>query len=259
MRLALLLLVLSASTVFATGIPVYDAGVDFNTIKNGLQSALDAIKQYAQTANQIKQDAETLAQTVTMVEQGAKQLANMPKGGNILDILTYYSEQGNALLGQVQFMAFTLDQSTRQFDAMYKDIAQITTPEGRSTLLQQMRQARFEMSRTGVQVQSIRDTFGAIYARLVALLGASSLAEGTKALLQVQAQQQALQQQQQQLGLTMQAVESRLQAMKQAEEIVLQGWINDATRQAYAQWYARTPVTLPAGYDGYMLTPARGR
>ena len=113
-----------------------------------------------------------------------------------------------------------LDRTSRQFETLYGNTLALTTAEGREARYQQMRAARLEMTALAMQTQSIKQTFGDIYTRLTGLLGISSWAEGTKALQQIQLQQQALLQKQQQLGLTMQAVTDRLIAMEQAEQIV---------------------------------------
>jgi hypothetical protein len=135
----------------------------------------------------------------------------------------------------------------------------MTNPATVSDQIRRMQEARLEMTGVGMQVQSIRTSFGNIFQRITALLGASSLAEGTKALQQVQIQQQALMQQQQQLGLTMQAVSARLDAMKHAEEIVLRQLAHDAAEHNARLWYEGRNMQLPPGYDGYMINPSLGR
>ena len=95
-----------------------------------------------------------------------------------------------------------------------------------------------------MQTQSIKQTFGDIYTRLTVLLGVSSWTEGTRALQQIQIQQQALLQKQQQLGLTMQAVTDRLIAMEQAEQIVREQLSDEAARQQCPSSSCRASSTV---------------
>ena len=118
--------------------------------------------------------------------------------------------QAGAILGQVQWIGFNLDATTQQFEQLYRNVEQLTTPEGREARLRAMQEARLQMTGVSMQAQSIRQTFVGIYMRLSVLLGASTWAEGTKALQQLEIQQRALQQQQEQLALTMQAVSGPL-------------------------------------------------
>ena len=181
----------------------------------------EEIRKYALMIEQAHQMVQQVQYTIAMVEQAAKHLTEMPKAANILEWLVGISNQTTSILGQVQYLGFQLDQTTRQFEAMYRNIEGLTTPEGRAERLRLMQEARLEMTHIAMQTQSIRQTFTGIFTRLAALLGVSSFAEGTRALQQIQMQQAALQQQQAQLGLTMQAVSARLEAMKQAEDIVI--------------------------------------
>lgn len=220
-----------------------------------VKAQIEQVRQYAQMVEQVRQGAELVTGTITMVEQGAKQLANMPQGMNVLDMLTHTTNQASAILGRVQYIGFNLDQSTQQFEHLYKDLSLATTPEGRAEIVRRMRDARMEMTGLSIQVQSIRQTFAAIYARIAALLGASSITEGVKAMQQVQLQQQALLQQQQQLGLTMQAVSARLAAMKDAEEMMMQQLHSIAAQQEAAAWYGGQGPKLPPGFNGFRILP----
>ena len=184
----------------------------------------------------------------------------MPKDGNIFTWLTSMESQISGILGHVQWIGFSLDNTTRQFEQLYGNFAALTTPQGRAERYRQMRAARLEMTGIAMQTQSIRQTFTGIYERLTLLLGISSWASGQKALQQLQMQQQALAQKQQQLGLSMQAVAYRLIAMEQAEKIALEQMQEEAVRHNAEVWYggARGGI-LPAGFNGFMIMPGVGQ
>jgi len=192
------------------------------------------VKKYAQMLEDARMWAEQLRSMYTMIEQNAKHLADMPKGSNILDWVSVTNQRTIGILSRVQRIGFDLDRTSAQFEKLYRDTTMLMTPEGREQRLREMQAARLEMVGVSMQAQSIKDTFVSIYTRLTTLLGASSWAEGTRALQQIQAQQRALAQQQAELGLTMQAVNFRLQSMKDAEEIVRQR-MDDAAAQYNAQ------------------------
>ena len=222
----------------------------------GVQQAQE-IKKYAEMVTTTQQMLEQVKGTYRMIEMGAQHLKEMPADGNIFKWISSMESQGTAILGQVQWIGFNLDRTTRQFEQLYGNTALLTTPAGRAERYRQMRAARLEMTGIAMQTQSIRQTYTDIYQRLTTLLGVSSIASGQRALQQLQMQQQALQQKQQQLGLTMQAVHARLVAMEQAEKIVLDQMREEAAIHNANVWFGGSPLRLPAGYNGFMLTPGQ--
>ena len=202
------------------------------------------VKKYAQMLEDARMWTEQLRNMYTMIEQNAKHLTEMPKGSNILDWLSVTNQRTIGILSRVQRIGFDLDRTSAQFEKLYRDTTMLMTPEGREQRLREMQAARLEMVGVSMQAQSIKDTFVSIYTRLTTLLGASSWAEGTRALQQIQAQQRALAQQQAELGITMQAVNFRLQSMKDAEEIVRQR-MDDAAAQYNAQRFMEGFHSIP--------------
>jgi len=236
-------------------IPVTDAGAIAKSTAQFFWTQAHEVKKYAEMVTTAQQMVEQVKGTYRMIEMASKNLANMPTDGNILNWVSQMDGQTSALLGQVQHIGFNLDRTTRQFEALYGNTAMLLTPEGRAERYRQMQAARLEMTGIAMQTQSIRQTFSDLYTRLATLVGISSWAEGTKAMQQLQMQQHSLAQQQQQLGLTMQAVTARLAAMQQAEEMVLQQMRLTAAHQDAMAWYARQPVALPEGFNGFMIRP----
>jgi hypothetical protein len=190
---------------------------------------------------------------VKSVEMQAKNLMAMPQGGSVFAWVTHLSGQSASLLGAVQGIGFSLDASTQQFATLYGDASRMTTPEGRAQLLARATQARMELMGVAVQIQSIKQTFGSIQERLTALLTASSVAEGARALAEVQIHQAALVQQQAQLGLTMQMVNDRLEVMKDAETVLTQQMHNIAAQQLADQWYGGARLALPPNFTGFQI------
>jgi hypothetical protein len=213
------------------------------------------IRKMAEMIRTTMQLVEQVKGTYTLIAYALENLQNMPKGSEIFTWLTSMESQISGILGQVQYIGFSLDNTTRQFEQLYGNFAALTTPEGRAERYKQMRAARLEMTGIAMQTQSIKQTFTGIYERLTILLGISSIASGQKALQQLQMQQQALAQKQQQLGLSMQAVAYRLIAMEQAEKIVKEQMQEEAAARLAKEWYATHTIALPQGFNGFRILP----
>ncbi len=186
------------------GVIFHDGASNAQRMIEFITEQAQEVQKYAQMVEQARSMAEQVSNTVTMIEQGAKHLTDMPSGSNMLDWVTITTNRSMAILGRVQSIGFQMDNTAQQFETLYRNTSMLLTPEGREERLRQMQAARLGMSGVSMQVQSIRDTFSSMYDRLAVLLGASSFAEGTRALNQLQMQQRALSQKQFELGLAMQ-------------------------------------------------------
>src|SRR5262245_23216838 len=181
MRRGLIIGLVLGLVVQAEAVIFHDGASNAQRIVEFIWMQAQEIQKYAQMVETYHQQVEQVRQTVLMVEQGAKHLADMPKQGNVLDWITNVTNETSAVLAHVQGMGFNLEQSAAQFEGLYKNVLAMTNPAGVAEQIRQMQQARLEMTGVGMQVLSIRQSFGSIFQRITALLGASSLAEGTKA------------------------------------------------------------------------------
>jgi hypothetical protein len=240
-------------------IPVTDVASNARRTMEFIWMQAQEVKKYAEMVTTAQQMVEQVKGTYQMIDMAAKHLTTMPAESDMLTWLTTTNDQASTLLGQVQWLGFSLDRSSRQFETLYGNTMLLTTAEGRAERLRQMREARLEMTGIAIQTQSIRQTFSDIYARLSVLLGIASWAEGSRALQQLQMQQQALLQKQQQTGLTLAAVQARLQAMEAAERMVMEDLQRQVATEEAKRWYATQPAMAVPGFHGFMLTPGAGR
>lgn len=215
-------------------------------------------KSYVKTVEMVKNTYETTVGIGKMVDQGIKNISNMPKGTNILDMVTQTSNQMSSILSRVQHVGFQLDRASQQFDKLYRDSVLAQTPQGRAQMIRNMRQARLHMTGMAAQTQSIKTSFGNIFDRLSALLTAGSVSQGAKAMQQITLKQQALAQQQQQMGVAIQAVQARLETMKHAEEIMTRELLAMDTKEQTLAWLKYNRVVL-GGFDGFMMQPGSVR
>jgi predicted glycosyl hydrolase (DUF1957 family) len=151
-------------------------------------------------------------------------------------------------------LSYDLTQATSQFDALYTQLSLTASPADLLAQRRQMLTARLQASRMAVQMQSIRTNVTDIYNRLCALLDGSWRASGNLDSAQLAAQQQALLTHSQQMAQAMLATSQRLEAQRQAEDVVLQ--------QAAIQAYLQATTLAPVGdwQDGPQLSMAvRGR
>jgi ribosomal protein L34 len=234
---------------------VFDGAAAVQAKIDAVMRIAEAARAYGQQVEQVRQGAQQVIHMVKSVEMQAKNLMTMPQGGSVFDWVNHLSGQSSLLLGYIQGIGFSLDESTKQFATLYGDASKMSTAEGRAVLLARAQQARMEMMGVAVQVQSIRTTFMGIHDRLKALLSASSVAEGARALAEVQIHQHALVQQQAQLGLTMQAVNDRLAVMKDAEELLIKQMHTIAAQHLAEQWYGGGRLALPPNFNGFRLSP----
>lgn len=233
LRLSLLSLVLMTPCAWGQ-IPVTDAAA-------AAQRTIQLFNQglaYVRQGEQIVNEYNLIRNQIIQIGHEVTNLQRLPQGLNFMQDISLYGSKITGLLGQANAISFELDQSTKQFDDLYRHAHAITTPAGALELRQQMLQARLQTAGMAVQVQSVKSNLTDIYTRLCALLSGSVAAAGNLDSHQIAAQQQALQVHTQQLVLTMQATNARLVSQQQAEEIVLQ----QQNIQAYLQATTLAPV-----------------
>ena len=198
----------AAALAQRTGIWIQEAAQWGQSLKNQVDS--------------ITNEYNIILQQIAQYETMVKNLQRIPQGLNFFDIIQYYGNQVNGLLGNANMLSFNLDQSVRQFDSLYNQVAPLTSAEGVLALRTKLLNGRMEASGMSVQVTSIKQNLMDLYTRICALLTGSTQAQGNLDHQQVIAQQNGLMQQTMATMATMQAVNARLFAQGVAENVALE-------------------------------------
>jgi P-type conjugative transfer protein TrbJ len=209
-----------------------------NLVQN-TTTAFNSVKQVYNSSQQLIAEYNIFRSTVTQIENQVKNLQRIPKGLNLFDTLLAYGNRIDALLSQTNTLSFELDQAVRDFDQLYRQAAQLTSAHNALQLRQQLLNARLEASGMAVKMQSVRTNLADLYNRIAALLNGSWTAVGNLDSQQIAAQQQALLLHSQREAQAMIAAAQRLEAQRQAEDVVLQ--------QAAIQSYLKATTLAPVG------------
>src|SRR5215831_15122774 len=213
-----LLLGLAAAPGWAYDVPV----IDITNIVQSTISAANSVKIAADTAQQVINTYNVILNQIKQIENQVKNLQRMPQGLNFTDDMRLLGSKVTGLLGQANTVSFELDQATKQFDTLYRQAATVASTGDILALRQQMLGARMEASGMAVQMQSVRQNLTDVYTRLCNLLNGSWGASGNLDSQQIAAQQQALVLSTLQQTQALQATAARLEAQRQAEEVVLE-------------------------------------
>jgi P-type conjugative transfer protein TrbJ len=222
-------------------IPVTDAGAAAQRVLEIAQAVLTATNtaaMYVRQGEQLVNEYNLIRNQILQLETMVRNLERIPEGLNLLDTITTWSQQLDALLGQAGGISFTLETATGQFDTLYRQMAALNANAlytQRTALLQ----SRLEASSTAVKMQSLRTNVSDLFTRLCALLSGSWVAKGNLDSQQIAAQQNALLIHSQQAAQAMLATSQRLEAQRQAEEVIL-------TQQAL-QFYREGMTLAPIG------------
>lgn len=217
---------------------------------NLVQNSMTAIN----TAQSVKHEYDLVVGQIEQLANDVRNLARIDASLNYFDVITSYGNNIATLLGHAQMLSYDLTQATAQFDALYQQLSLTASPADLLMQRRQMLTARLQASRMAVQMQSIRTNVQDVYGRLCSLLDGSWRASGNLDSAQLAAQQQALLTHSQQMAQAMLATSQRLEAQRQAEDVVLQ--------QAAIQAYMQATTLAPVGQweDGPQLSMTiRGR
>jgi len=214
------------------------SNIDAGDIAQNTITAASMVKQVYTSAQQLIAEYNIVRNTITQIENQVKNLQHMPAGLNLFDTITAYGSRIDSLLSQANTLSFELDQASRDFDKLYRQTAQMTSPQSALGLRQQLLSARLEASGMAVKMQSVRTNLADLYNRIAGLLNGSWTASGNLDSHQIAAQQQALLMHSQQEAQAMIAAAQRLEAQRQAEDVVLQ----QTAIQSYLQATTLAPV-----------------
>jgi P-type conjugative transfer protein TrbJ len=206
-------------------IPVTDAGLNAQGVIEIAQTALTAANtaaQYIRQGEQIVNEYNMIRNQIIQIEHEVTNLQRIPQGLNFMDTISAYGNKINGLLGQANAVSYELDQATKDFDKLYRQAATVATAADVMTLRQQLLTARLQAAGMGVQMTAVRTNLSDVYTRVCALLNGSWTANGNLDSQQIAAQQQALLLHSQQAAQAMLATQARLQAQREAEEVVLE-------------------------------------
>jgi len=205
--------------------PVTDAGnLVQNTISasNAILTAANTAKSYIVQGQQLVAEYNTVLNGIKQLEWMATNLTRIPDGLNFIDTITAYSNKITGLLGQATMLSFNLDQATKQFDGLYRQVGTLSSAGDILALRQKLMAARMEASGMTVQVTSIQSNLGDAFTRLCALLSGSVAAKGALDSVQIAAQQEAVLQTTMAQMAAMQATNARVIAQAAAEKAVME-------------------------------------
>jgi P-type conjugative transfer protein TrbJ len=214
------------------------AVVDAANLVQNTTTAFSMVKQVYTSAQQLIAEYNIVRNTITQIENQVKNLQRIPKDLNLFDTIITYGNRIDTLLSQTQTLSFQLDQAVRDFDRLYRHSVQTASPQGVMHLRQQLLSARLEASGMAIKMQSVRTNLADLYNRIAGLLNGSWMASGNLDSHQIAAQQQALLLHSQREAHAMLAASQRLEAQRQAEDVLLQ----QIAIQAYTQATTLAPV-----------------
>jgi type IV secretion system protein TrbJ len=182
-----------------------------NTAKSYIVQGQQLVAEYNQILNQIKQ-----------IEYMVQNLQRIPDGLNVLDLITAYGNKMTGLLGQAHLLSYDLDQATKQFDGLYKQVGAMVSTGDILAARTKLLNAQMEASQMTVEVTAVKTNLLDIYQRLCALLTGSVTAKGALDSTQIAAQQQGLMQHTLETVAAMQATHARVIAQSAAADVVMQ-------------------------------------
>ena len=215
------------------------AVIDGSNLIQNTTTAFNSVKQVYNSSQQLIAEYNIFRNPVTQIENQVKNLQHMPAGLNLFDTVMAYGNRIDALLSQTNTLSFELDQAVKDFDTLYRQASQLTSAQGVLQLRQQLLSARLEASGMAIKMQSVRTNLADLYNRIAGLLNGSWTASGNLDSQQIAAQQQALLMHSQQEAQAMIAAAQRLEAQRQAEDVVLQ--------HAAIQSYLKATTLAPVG------------
>jgi P-type conjugative transfer protein TrbJ len=222
----LLCLLLLPRLVGATGLPVFDAGL--NTLGlteqwNQLKQLYESVRQTANQIQQIQNQVKQIEGMYTTIAQGARNLArlNVTNATDLLGMLSVLESK----LAQAEYIGYQAESAVNQARSLYPRIQGVLTAEQQRTLVLQWATMRRDAAQVAITTQAIREAQRRTQAQWTALLGQAQAAEGALQVQQVTMQAQgvighqllAIEQQ-----LATQARESSMRALEEASRIELE-------------------------------------
>ncbi len=242
------MLVLLCLLVHGQGAFAQWAVVDAGDIAQNTITAVNSAKIAIDTGQQVINTYNVILNQIKQIENQVKNLQRLPQGLNFVQDISLFGSKVTGLLGQANTVSFELDQATKQFDTLYRQAATVASTGDILALRQQMLGARMEASSMAVQMQSVRQNLTDVYTRLCNLLSGSWGASGNLDSQQIAAQQQALVLSTLQNTQALHATAARLEAQRQAEEVVL-----EQLRLKHLQ-ELNTPMAPYVGGNGKLVT-----
>jgi P-type conjugative transfer protein TrbJ len=187
-----------------------------------IATAANTAASYVRQGEQIVNEYNIIRNQIVQIEHEVANLQRIPKGLNFLDDISLFSNRLTGLMAQANAVSFELDQATKDFEKLYQQAATVTRTGDVLALRRQLLDARMQASGMSVQMTAVRTHLSDVFTRLCALLNGSWTASGNLDSQQIAAQQQGLLLHSQQMAQAMLATQARLQAQREAEEVVLE-------------------------------------
>lgn len=250
--LGLVFLLLFPRQSITGGLPVYDLAADVQRKFEAVQRYAKEVRDWAQTIKSYEQDARGVYNTAEAVTQGAKQLASMPANLNVFSLLAHYDSALSRLTGMV-------DGSTRTMGNLYDQVGGIATSAGREELLGKMQAERLRLMQILVAAKVDDRWIAEAQKRARDLAQAANDAEGQKAVAQAVANAAAMQAAHNTQVQAWQEAIAKVELLERIEQQAFREAAALKAREAAVSWYATRPMTLPEGFNGFLIAPQGGR
>ena len=209
-----------------------------------LQEAAQWAQSLTNQAQEIQNTYNVLVNQVKQINLAIQDLQRIPAGLNFMTDIQQLSGRITNLMGVAQGMSFQLNQSSQQFTQLYQQSAGLGSVQQVYQTRQAMLQSRLQAAQAAVQMQSIQTNLSDVMTRLCNLLTGSWTASGNLDSQQIAAQQRGLQMVMEQQQQAMAATSQRLEAQRQAEDVVIDQFRFAAIQGAMG---TATPMGAPQG------------
>jgi hypothetical protein len=187
-----------------------------------------------------------------MVYQGAKQLTSMPRDLSVFGLLSHYDFALTRLTGMVS-------SSTGTMGRIYDQVGTVATAEGRLGLLQNMKAERIRLMQVLISAKTDQQWIADAQKRLREIAQAATDAEGQKAVAQAIAQAAAMQASHTKQVQAWDEAVSKVNLLEKLEQQAIRETQALKAQEEAASWYATRPMTVPDGFNGFLITPSGQR
>lgn len=249
--LLLLTLLVVPAWLHAGGLPVFDAVADAKKTWDTIQRTAAEIRAYAQMVKSYENDVRGVIATSEMVVQGGKQLASMPMDLSVWGLLAHYDSAVSRLSGMV-------DRGTQTMGHLYGEVDKVASSEGRTALLVTMKAERIRLMQILVSAQADQRDVAESRRRLAELVRAANNAEGMKAVLQAQANAEAMRNAHDKQVQAWHEALGKVQLLEKLEQDAVRATAALKAQEDAKTWSTTRPMAVPDGFNGFMLRPELG-
>jgi len=199
-----------------------------------------------------EQDVRNVYNTGELLYHSGKQLTSIPTNLNVFALLAHYDSALSRLTGMV-------DTGTRTMGTLYKQVGTVATSAGRESLLGTMQAERVRLMQILVAAKVDQAWVAEAQKRARDLAQAANDAEGQKAVAQAVANAAAMQAAHNKQVQAWNEAVAKVELLERLEQQAFREAAALKAQEAAVAWYTTRPMTVPEGFNGFLIAPQGGR